>query len=346
MAEVLLEQDGPNGNLYAVVESADDVCYLYLHGAANSNFKTRALWVRNHCAAPDNIDPARMRAGKAPLNPARFCRHPEGLPIPEAESLQLVWLPEGNGVALLEHDEILAIIPPWSGTKGFDGYSRDSVGQGPLAWEFELGNVLIQRIEDAQRYWRQWDEDDPWSGIQSSLLSTIESALGSHSHYYAIDGGEWPPKGLIRIARSEGTVLTTVGVSVRPQPNVELFTEEPEKYRRIELGVVLPQSWSETAIAKMGSYLSARTGFPWNTLTWLGPGHTVPCDSWQNADYPFALLQYDHPAMSRLAFDAQFGDPVNLLWLIPITETELQVATESGSTELVAQLPRARWSTA
>jgi hypothetical protein len=251
MAEVLLEQDGPNGNLYAVVESADDVCYLYLHGAANSNFKTRALWVRNHCAAPDNIDPARMRAGKAPLNPARFCRHPEGLPIPEAESLQLVWLPEGNGVALLEHDEILAIIPPWSGTKGFDGYSRDSVGQGPLAWEFELGNVLIQRIEDAQRYWRQWDEDDPWSGIQSSLLSTIESALGSHSHYYAIDGGEWPPKGLIRIARSEGDRNQMSSFLQKSQRNTAGSSWELSCHNRGRRPRL--QKWDRTSVPERGS---------------------------------------------------------------------------------------------
>jgi hypothetical protein len=44
MAEILLEEVNPNGNIQAVVESDDDVCYFYLFGAPDTKFEMRAVW--------------------------------------------------------------------------------------------------------------------------------------------------------------------------------------------------------------------------------------------------------------------------------------------------------------
>lgn len=345
MSQVLLEEVGPNGNIQAVVESADDVCFLYLHGSPESKFGMRTLWVCNHTAAPQQIERDRMREGKAPRNPAAYCRNPQGRAIPDPDRLRVIWLPEGNGIALLEDDDILAIIPSWGGSKGFDGYAREAVGEGPLAWELGSDNVLISRFSDAQDYWDLWD-GNLWERTQASQLSTIETALGPHSNYYAIDGDEWPPKALIRVPRLNGVALVTLGMSLRPQPNVEMSTDEPEQFRRVELGAILPKSWSDDAINNFASYLSAQSRLPWDRYTWLGSGHTIPCDSWQNPDYPVALLQYHHPAAPALNFEDLIGDPVKMLWFIPITEAERQVAVEHGSKRLLEQLPSDRWSTA
>ena len=342
----LLEEVGPNGNVQAVVEAVDDVCYFYLFGAEGTNFETKSVWVRNLTAAPKSLDRNRMRAGKPPLNPAGNCNHPDGLALPDKEKLEIVWLPEGNGAALCEDDEILAIIPPWSGYEGFRGFARDAVGDGPLAWELDEDNVLIERLAKAHEFWSAWQDENLWGAIQRDLMSRIEKKLGKHSKYYGIDGDNWPPKAMLRINRSDSVVLITVGVSIRPQPNVEMATETPEELRRIELGAILPPSWSDKDVKKFGQYLSAQSDFPWTQYTWLGPGHTIGCDCWQNRSFNSALLQYEHANAPRLQLGTQFGDPVNVLWFLAITADERQIAVDQGSGRLLQQLPNDRWKDA
>jgi hypothetical protein len=346
MGAVLFEEVGPNGNIQAVVEADEEVCYFYLFGTQETDFGMRSVWVRNHSQAPDSLDVARMRAGAPPKNPKAHCRHPQGLPRPSKEQLRVVWLPEGNGAALFEGSELLAIIPPWSGSNGFHGYARDSIGEGPVAWEIGTHNVLIERIREAESYWRQWEDTNSWPSMQKALLSGIEKALGRHSNYYAIDGGQWPPKAIVRIPRPDSVVLVTIGVSVRPQPEVEMATEQPELLRRIELGVVLPARWPDDAVTRFASYMSGQSGLPWSKYTWLGPGHTIPCDSWQNRSFAFALLQPDHPAAPNPTLEPQFGDPVNVLWLVPNSAAERQTAMDYGGERLTQSLPERRWEQA
>lgn len=346
MAAVLLEDVGPNGNTQAVVEVDEEVCYFYLFGAEETDFGMRSVWVRNHAQAPDALDVAHMREGIPPKNPKAHCRHPQGLPSLSKEQLRVAWLPEGNGAALYERDELLAIIPPWSGMNGFHGYARDSIGDGPVAWEIGTDNVLIDRFREAEAYWQQWEHANPWPAMQDALLSAIETTLGRHTNYYAIDGGQWPPKAIVRIPRPDSVVLVTIGVCVRPQPAVEMATEQPELLRRIELGVVLPASWPDDAVKRFASYLSGQSALPWNRYTWLGPGHTIPCDSWQNREFAFALLQPDHPAAPTPTLPPQFGDPVNILWFAPISAAERQTAMDHGSERLTQTLPQRRWEQA
>ena len=342
MADVLFEEVGPNGNVQAVVESDEQVCFFYLCGAPETNFGMKSVWVRNHTQAPDSLNAKSMKAGCPPQNPAPFCCHPDGLSPLSEEELHVVWLPEGNGAALLEGEEILAIIPPWSGANGFHGYARDGIGEGPVAWELTSDNLLLERFNDAQAYWAKWDAENLWPAIQSELLTHIESAIGPHSNYYAIDGGDWPPKALLRIPWQDRIVLITMGVSTRPQPNVEMHTEQPELLRRIELGAVLPEHWPDEAIEKFAGYLSGQSNLPWRVYTWLGPGHTIPCDSWHNSAFTFAMMSREHAGVPRVSLGSQFDDPVNVLWFVPISEAERQQAIESGSDHLARTLPAER----
>jgi len=346
MAEILLEEVNPNGNIQAVVECDDHVCYFYLFVAPDTQFGMKSVWVGNHSRAPEDLDIERMQSGSPPRNPARHCRHTAGRAALAAEDLRVVWLPEGNGAALYERDEILAIIPPWSGTNGFYGYARDNIGHGPVAWELSRDNVLVERFKRAQSYWRKWDDDEFWPSIQSSQIAQLEKVFGRLTEYYAIDGDKWPPKAMMRFAWKDRTVLVTVGVALRPQPNVEMVTETPEQLRRIELGAVLPGSWSEEAVQRFERYISGQSNLPWTKYTWLGPGHTIRCDSWQNPDHTAALLQYEHSGVSQIALEKFLGDPVNVLWFVPISEEERQVAVNLGSERLKSRLPADRWKQA
>jgi hypothetical protein len=346
MTEIVLEEVNPNGNIQAVVESDDDVCYFYLFAAPDIKFGVRSVWVGNRSQAPEDLEVERMQSGSSPRNPARHCRHTAGRAALAAEDLRVVWLPEGNGAALYERDEILAIIPPWSGTNGFHGYARDNIGKGPVAWELTPSNALFERFKQAQSYWRKWDDNELWPSIQSSPITQLENVFGRQTKYYAIDSGQWPPKALVRFAWEDRTILVTVGVALRPQPNVEMLTETPEQLRRIELGAVLPGGWSEEAVQGFASYISGQSNLPWNKYTWLGPGHTLPCDSWQNPDYKAALLQAGHSGASQIALERFVGDPVNVLWFVPISEEERQVAINQGSERLKSRLPADRWKQA
>jgi len=343
MVQTLLEVVNPNGNIQAVVESDGHVCYFYLFSKPETGFGTKSVWVRNHVGAPKLLDPDRPKAGLPPINPASHCRQAQGLPIPCQESLRVVWLPEGNGAALYEDSELLAIIPPWGGTGGFHGYAREAVGDGPLAWALTDTNVLITRFAEAESYWHRWEEHDLWQNTQSSLMEYAEKCLGKHSNYYAIDGMQWPPKALIRIPRGNSVVLLTIGVSLRPQPSVEMSTETPELFRRIELGAVLPLAWSDDAIKQFASYLSGQSNYPWNRYSWLGPQHTMPCDAWQNRRYTFALLSREHPGVPELDLGTLFNDPVKALWFIPLTAQERERAVEHRTEFIGQQISSARW---
>lgn len=342
--EELTSSLNPYGNVQAVVESDGDTVFFYLFGAQESGFGMRSLWVRNIVDATVDFDRERMQRGRAPINPSRFCRVGSG-PKPNPAALRIVWLAEGNGAGLYESDRLLAVIPPWSGQGGFNGYAADAAGDGPLAWELGEENALEARLREAQAYWAEWERDDPWTHAQEALVKAYEKSLGARSNYYAADVGNWPPRAILRIPRSDCVVLATLGMSLRPQPNVEMHVEHYGDSNRIELGIVLPLGCREEETRRCVRYLSAQSIYPWSRFSWLGAGHTFPCDSWRNERFTSALLLHRHPAIPDVELPALFraASPGRVLWFMPIDEDERAVAVESGSETLLQRLPTDRW---
>ena len=128
----LLFESSPYGNVDAIIQHDDRTVYFYLNG--EEAFGTRAVWVRNLAEAPYVINQDEMQDGLPPMMPRTHCRSPKGLPIPKAECLKIVWLEEGSGAALFDDDELIAVIPPWSGIDGFHGYSFECTAESPIAW--------------------------------------------------------------------------------------------------------------------------------------------------------------------------------------------------------------------
>lgn len=60
------------------------------------------------------------------------------------------------------------------------------------------------------------------AAVQDGTIGALERTLGKHTSYYAIDGGNWPPKATLRFKTSGGVAVVTCGVSLRPQPTVEM----------------------------------------------------------------------------------------------------------------------------
>jgi len=334
----LTQLGGPDGDA-AFVEDDGRVVYLYLRAAEGSRIPLKSVWVQNRVAAPDQLDVAGMKQGQPPLMPRANCRHARGTDALDPTNLRLVWLPEGYGVGLFDRQNLLAAVMPWSGRNGFDGFARSAVGQGPLAWELPPSGAIERRFGEAEAHWKAWDQKpDPWQRIQEAELAAYEAVFGKETGYFAIDGGAWPPRGLIRVDRPGGIVLATVGLGLRPQPGVEGVSDAAEAFRRIELGMLLPPSTEERVVRAWGAYIAGQAKLPWARCSWLGPGHTVPCDVSADRGFPAVLLGSGE-SLGRVVNLPQFdGDPVKLVWLVPITVAEWEQAKTIGSAALLAAL--------
>lgn len=335
---ILIESSYPGDGSVALLEDDGRTVYLYLSYDGDDGPYV-PLWVANRVPAPKTLE----LDGEPPLNPVEHCAHPEGLEPFAPDRLEIVWFPEGDGVAVYESGSLLAAIPGWTGVDEFIGYAREARGHGPLAWELSKDSALHARLDAARRYWQSWEEKpDPWQRAQPEQLKALETQLGKPDPYFAIDGGRWPPKALVRIGTEKADLWVTVGMSVRPMPAVERFVEDPRPLRRIELGMVLPPETGEALMETLGDYVSQLTNLPWRQRTWLGQGHTIPCQELEALGYPAVALLAATESNYPVELPPFDGDPVTLLWLVPITADEWARA-KAESTEAVlsgVRLPR------
>jgi hypothetical protein len=175
------------------------------------------------------------------------------------------------------------------------------------------------------------------------MIERYRAGFGAEeAKYYAIDGGKWPPKAALRFDLSDRRVMVTVGVSVRPMPMVEMSVKEPAGLRRVELAAAFPPTAPDAEVLDFGRYLSGQSGYPWERNTWLGHGHTMPCDSTPRSlgggRFPAVLWVTRFPGVPELDLPAAFGDPVNVLWAVPVAESEREYAEANGSEALIERL--------
>lgn len=341
---LVLEDSSPHGNLEAVVEQDERVAYLYVRAPQRKDLGIKSCWLRNLAAAPEELDREGMENGIPPMLPREYCLHPEGMEPLDATRLKVVWLPEGDGIALLEDGEPLAVIPSWGITGDFPGYARDAQGESMLCWGLSEATVIHERVKAADAYWRSWDSDPgPWAACQDAFLAEYERVLGPHSRYFAIDGQRWPTKAMTLTTTPEGTYLLTLGISLRPQPQVEMYYEDASEFRRFEFAACLAPGTDEQTITQLAKYLSGQAGLPWNNITFLGNGHTIPCDAF--AEDPglrhfTAVLLVDHPpGAPEFNPPRMDGDRVMLLWVVPVTEAERKLIMEKKSAEFIERFP-------
>ncbi|MFA4169473.1 suppressor of fused domain protein [Brevibacillus sp. BD137] len=342
MKNILVEEFSPICPIQAFVEEDENGVFFYLWDyPGEEHASIRSCWVRNYGPAPDSIDFAAMEDGQAPMLPRDCCAHPDGAERLDPEQLSIVWLEEGDAAALLYEDEVLCVIPGWAGPSPdgshYPSYARDCTGESDLC--FPLGtpetNAMYARIEAAQHFWASWD-GNPWPDIQQQFMDAITSTLGPVKQYYGIDGGHWPPKALVTIEKGDVTFAITLGVSILRQPKVEQFTEEPEQLRRFELAFACETKWLAQNEQHLLAYVSGQTSLPWSYMTFLAQGHTIPCQEISQINSRFSSMLLAKPEDApRIPLPLMAGDPVNLLWMIPITAEEQQYAEMHGSEQLL-----------
>lgn len=307
-----------------------------------------AAWLANHQPAPPAADQARIEAGQAPIMPAPHTKHPQGRPPLDPSVLEVVWFEEGDGVALLEAGQILAVIPGWAGaSRGMPGYCRDAIGQTPFAWSLDDAlEGLGPRVEQARAYWHWRGGEGSWGGFQQAVLGHLLNKLGPGAHYWDAGGDRLPMIGVTeRPPTNERpySVLSTVGMSSQRMPVVEQYVDDVSQYGRIELA--LASTLPSQNAARIFLWLAQ---YPWRAVTWFGPGHSVkwyhqPDTFPLGGGYEGVLVLSDPdrlpgpqaPDLSGFSFG---GDPVHWLWVLPITEEERRLAKERGSASLVNHL--------
>ncbi|WP_293303879.1 suppressor of fused domain protein [Pedobacter sp. UBA5917] len=337
--KVLLELRSPNCPITAVIEQDNRVAYFYLWGDKETDFGIKSCWVRNFIAAPVKIETNLIEKGIPPMLTNTFCRFPEGQTPLKSEDLEIIWLEEGDGAALLENGEILAIIPSWSGIGDFFGYARDCNGQGEFCWELTESNILTDRVKNAQEFWSLWtNKPNPFQIRQPQLLNTYKEFLGDGDKYYAIDGNEWPPKGLFLKTGEFNDVFATVGLSLIPMPTVEMYSETPNDINRIELGLILKSGQKESELNELANWISGQADIPWTRMTWMGNGHTITFMKLKNTKITSVILVKNLKVLPKLEFEDYRNSKVNMLWMIPITENERDHVIKNGSETLIEKL--------
>ena len=238
--------------------------------------------------------------------------------------------------------EVIAVIPPGHGEEGRPGFARDCVAATPFVAPLasDEGARVLAELEEAARFWDAWGEGS-WPSLQQRLLTAYEGSLGVHQRYFPADAGKWPPRFVAAFEPAAGgRAYLTGGMCIRPQPRIDRENAEPKTARRVELGL-----WLQEALVpeekRLVAWLSGQSDLPWARTTWLGDGHTMPCSALPS---PFTHLLFTATPEAEAELPqagAFFGDPVRLLWGVPITGAERELAVREGSFALLDRLRRA-----
>src|SRR5262249_28571764 len=149
---ILLDSQSPYGSRRLMIEYDGATTAAYLHDA---DAIVGAAWIANHQQPPASSDLSRLDAGRAPRMAPPPRKQPDGRPPLDTRARRALWFEEGDGVAIIEGGQLLAVIPGWSDmSRGMPGYSRDVMGQTPFGWSLDDAmEGLGPRADRATAFW-------------------------------------------------------------------------------------------------------------------------------------------------------------------------------------------------
>ena len=328
--EIILEEWSPLCNIQTFVEKSDRAYYFYLWiNPGRDDAEIRSCWICNRMDAPEKVDPSELADGIAPRMPAEFVNHDKkGIDLDDSR-LSIVWFEEGDAAVLMSGDKLISVIPCFSGYNHFYGYSIYANGTGPYAWELKQAyDNFWNKTLVSRKSWVYF-ETDYWPEVQKSHLKCLDEFWEKQLKYYAIDGGKFPPKALVVGQKVSVLYAITAAVSIVPMPKVEMnYHDRYRDYRRMELGFACEKS-SEAIMQKMLPVISGLSRYPWEEVTFLGHGHTIPIEP--IGDYKYILFLNSNEMITEVPRYEEFhGDRINLLWLKLITEDEYRFVYDNG----------------
>lgn len=341
MPVTVLQDLSPYRTRRASLVRGDDDTYLYLEDVTAPTPRTiSAVWVGNGTAAP-----TRAEMGSDPAAPARMLargtRHPQGCPPLLAP--RVVWFEEGDGMALVDGDQVLAVVPGWAGSDGFYGYSRWAIGRSPLAWELagEPAKVFDEKVARSDEYWawRLAPDARAWDEIRSDGLDHLTRCLGPAENVQEVSGGF--PEIVVSRHRAGATdvwVTATTGLSAARMPGVDRHVEDPSPVSRVELAIA-----RDRPDAPASEMLAALAGIPFGRGTWFGDGHTIGGSPGAfpdlGPDCVAVLLTATPPGHPPdLSGMERRGDPVRYLWVVGLDAAGFRISRARGAATTIARL--------
>ncbi len=345
--EIIIESESMVCGLQAFVEKNENAYYFYLWNpfSREDKGKVRSCWICNRRKAPAKVNADDMKNGRAPRMPAEFVAHDiNGMEL-DAEKLSIVWFEEGDSAALLSGGEVICAIPEWSGYKDFHGYSKYAKGTGPFAWEIQGAVKSLTAKVNAGRY--IWEYFCTPENMNQWMITQCKAAMAflenheldyniAHKEDKTLGKGTFPPKVVISGTRNGAVYGLTAGVSLVAMPMVSMYTKEnPQNMNRMELGFAAVEE-HRPLCRLMYANLSMYANIPWQQMTFLGHGHTVPMQNIKN----FSAVLFVNPRNVNGLESPEYsvfpgGGAVNMLWVVPITQQEYDFAVKNSSEELL-----------
>lgn len=343
--EIIIQSSSMVCDVEAFVEKTDSCYYFYLFFPMSSQQKIKCCWICNRLRAPEKLDINDMDNGRAPRMPAEYVAHDlNGIELDE-KKLSIVWFEEGDSAALLCGEEIICVIPEWSGYKDFHGYSKYARGTGSYAWELTGAvKTLSERVENSRKLWEFFGNKERSTTWMMKQRSQAMKFIGKHENDYdighkndrVIGDMKFPPKVVVSGSRDGVVYGVTAGVSLIAMPMVGFHVEgDPKNIRRMELGFAAEERFRQIC-HPMYANLSMYAGIPWQQLTFLAHGHTIPFRNIKG----FAAVLFVNPRNvegleSPEYVDFLDGGTVNMLWTVPITQEEYDFAVNHDSEKLM-----------
>ena len=315
-----MPKDSPFGTLSARVVVENECSYLYVTNSdPAANPVMRCCWIKNHAVVPEGYDALKnMKKGMQPKILSKYCKSAEDLTPLNVENLELVWGEEGQAAFLFENDNLVCVIPYWANQE-LPGYSVFSNNENVSGVPISLGenNAMFENSKKAKEFWAQ-DFSVLWKEYQESYLNELEEKYGENTNYYAIDGGNFPSKGLVIHEKDGICYAFTVGLGLLKQPKVEMYLDDPAEYAHIELGFSFS---TETTFDRTNAYaqISSIAAIPWKYNTFLADRHTTEFQI-NETHKQGVLISSKHTPITHS--DVLNAKNINLLWILPInTET-------------------------
>ena len=334
---ILAESDSPVCPIRAYAEQTENAVYFYLFNyIADAPGNVKTCWVCNRKPAPDALTAENWPRGTAPMMPRSGVKHDlNGIDI-SPEGLKILWFETGDSALLMQKGNVLAVIPPWSGYKDFHGYARYAAGTQPYAWEMneQARDAMLDRAFRGDMFWEKTADGSYWPEAQAFHLRVTERFFGKHTQYYAIDEGKFPPRAVIE-GKKDGVVYGfTAGISHFVMPQIEMYVKNANEHHRIEFGFAVKENISAIRMEAYNCFMSLAKCIH-RDLTFFAHGHT---NTWNGIPGFHAFLFVNARALRGIeapAYGNAGGDPVNLLWAVPITKEEYDFVVKTNINELM-----------
>lgn len=337
--EVLIESKSPLCPARACVEqTAETVCFYLYFPLKQRPDDVRFVWICNRKPAPEHIGEESRFGSDPPMMPLSGLTHPVGGMELDAQKLRIVWFETGDGAALLEGKELIAVVPPWSGPKGFHGYSRFARGKQLLAWEMdeEAERNLYKRTMKGYFLWQSHADGSYFDKLLQYCTEKYDAFFDApHTGCYPADDGEFPPRTVVEGRRRRAVYGITAGMRRFVMPGTEMHIRDFQKHCRTEFGFACEDACSDVK-AQAYACLAAVTKAVFRDMTYFAHGNTK---TWEGIPgfYAILFLNAREAKLGCPDMGVGYGDfcPINLLWAVPVTKVEYLFTVENGVESLM-----------